>query len=299
MAKLESPPRVPASITDGSRAGRAWRQFRRNRLALIGLGIITVLWGVALLADYIAPYDPYEMDLLTPLLPVGSPGHPLGTDNFGRDVLSRIIWGGRASLSVGIVVVGISASLGLILGVVSGYYSGWIDLMLMRITDLFFAFPFFILAIGVIAALGPGLRNVMLVLGRVTWPEYARMVRAMTLALRGEPFVEAARAAGAGDLRIMFFHILPNCIGPVIVMAALGMANAILAASGLSFLGLGVQPPATEWGSMLNEARVYMRTAPHLVMVPGLVIMLAVMGLNFIGDGLRDALDPKMSTIRR
>jgi len=299
VAKEPALDAAPAGQNSESRARRAWKQFRRNRLAVVGLVIITLLWGVTLLAQYAAPYDPYQMDLLNPLLPPGSSGHVLGTDNFGRDVLSRIIWGGRASLSVGIVVVGISASIGLVLGVVSGYYGGWIDLILMRITDLFFAFPFFILAIGVIAALGPGLKNVMLVLGLVTWPEYARMVRAKTLALREEPFVEAARAAGAGDARIMFFHILPNCIGPVIVMATLGMANAILSASGLSFLGMGVQPPEPEWGAMLNEARVYMRTAPHLVIVPGLVIMLAVMALNFIGDGLRDALDPKMSTARQ
>lgn len=272
---------------------RAWQQFRRNRLATIGLVIILALWGATLLAEYVAYHDPYEMNLENPFLPVGSRDHWLGTDNFGRDVFSRIVWGGRASLSVGIVVVGISATIGLILGVISGYYGGWIDTLIMRITDLFFAFPFFILAIGVIAALGPSLKNVMLVLGLVTWPEYARMVRAKTLALREEPFVESARAAGASDIRIMSVHVLPNCLGPVIVMATLGMANAILAAAGLSFLGMGVQPPEPEWGSMLNEARMYMRTAPHLIIVPGLVIMLAVLGLNFLGDGLRDALDPK------
>ena len=278
---------------------KAWQQFRRNRLAILGLIIVMFLWGATLLAGYVTSHDPYEMDLENPLLPVGSPGHWLGTDNFGRDVFSRIVWGGRASLSVGIVVVGISASLGLVLGVTSGYYGGWVDGLVMRVTDLFFAFPFFILAIGVIAALGPSLKNVMIVLGLVTWPEYARMVRAKTLALKSEPFVESARAAGAKDLRIMFLHILPNCLGPVIVMATLGMANAILAASGLSFLGMGVQPPEPEWGSMLNEARIYMRTAPHLIVVPGLVIMLAVLGLNFLGDGLRDALDPKVSTSRK
>ncbi len=281
------------------RQSRGWQQFRRNRLATLGLVIVLILWGATLLAEYVATHDPYEMDLANPFLPIGSQGHLLGTDNFGRDVFSRIIWGGRASLTVGIVVVGISASIGLILGVISGYYGGWIDLVIMRITDLFFAFPFFILAIGVIAALGPGLQNVMLVLGLVTWPEYARMVRAKTLALREEPFVESARAAGAKDLRIMFYHILPNCLGPVIVMATLGMANAILAAAGLSFLGMGVQPPEPEWGSMLNEARIYMRTAPHLIIIPGMIIMLAVLGLNFLGDGLRDALDPKMPTARQ
>ena len=280
----------------GMGPNRAWQQFRRNRLATIGLIIIVLMWGTTLLAGYVTAHDPYEMDLENPFLPVGSPGHWLGTDNFGRDVFSRIVWGGRASLSVGIVVVGISATMGLIMGVISGYYGGWVDVLVMRITDLFFAFPFFILAIGVIAVLGPSLQNVMIVLGLVTWPEYARMVRAKTLALKSEPFVESARAAGAKDLRIMFYHVLPNCLGPVIVMATLGMANAILAASGLSFLGMGVQPPEPEWGSMLNEARIYMRTAPHLIVVPGLVIMLAVLGLNFLGDGLRDALDPKMPT---
>lgn len=284
---------MPAS-TRGFATSSTWSRFVRNRLALAGAAVLAVMAASALLAPYIAPYDPLEMNLGRPFEPPGSPGHLLGTDNFGRDVLSRLLFGARTSLVVGFAVIGLAASVGLVLGAVSGYYGGAIDLLIMRVTDLFFAFPFFILAIGVIAALGPGLQNVMLVLAAVSWPEYARLVRGRVLALKAEAYVESARAAGAGDLRIIFRHILPNSLGPVIVTATMGLANTILAAAGLSFLGMGAQPPWPEWGAMLSESKTFMRTAPHLVVAPGAAIMLTVLAINFVGDGLQQALDPKL-----
>lgn len=271
-----------------------WRAFRRNRLAVVGALTLLVLWGVAVLAPWVAPRDPLEMRLDRPLLPPGKEGHLFGTDNFGRDTLSRLIFGARASLMIGFVVVGIAALLGMVVGVPSAYYGRWVDILTMRVADVFFAFPFLILAIGVIAVLGPSLVNLMVVLGLVSWPTYARLVRSRVLSLASEQFVEAARAVGAGDLRIMVRHLVPNAVAPVIVLATLGMAGAILAASALSFLGMGVRPPAPEWGSMLNEARPYMRQAPAMIMAPGLAIMTTVLALNFVGDGLRDALDPRM-----
>lgn len=276
--------------------GEFWGKFRRNRLALVGLAILGVIVAGAVFAPLIAPRGPLAMDLGRPMLPPLSRDHLLGTDNFGRDVLARILYGARISLTVGFVVVGISAALGLVLGTLAGYYGRWVDQVIMRVTDVFFAFPFFILAIGVIAVLGPNIVNVMAVLGLVTWPGYARLVRGQVLAVREEAYVDAARTVGAGPRRIMFRHILPNCLAPVTVMATLGIAGAILSAAGLSFLGMGVQPPAPEWGAMLNEGKAYMRTAPHLVEVPGLAIMLTVLALNFVGDGLRDALDPRLDT---
>lgn len=285
----------PARPAPG-RLGQFWGKFRRNRLALIGLAILGVIVAGAVFAPLIAPRGPLAMDLGRPMLPPLSRDHLLGTDNFGRDVLARILYGARISLTVGFVVVGISAALGLVLGTLAGYYGRWVDQVIMRVTDVFFAFPFFILAIGVIAVLGPNIVNVMAVLGLVTWPGYARLVRGQVLAVREEAYVDAARTVGAGPRRIMFRHILPNCLAPVTVMATLGIAGAILSAAGLSFLGMGVQPPAPEWGAMLNEGKAYMRTAPHLVEIPGLAIMLTVLALNFVGDGLRDALDPRLDT---
>lgn len=279
-----------------SLARLAWQRFRRNRLALAGLMIVIVFSIVAIFAPWIAPHDPVALGLDRPYLAPGSPNHLLGTDNFGRDVLSRVIWGARTSLVVGIIVVAISAGIGVVMGLLAGFFGGWIDQAIMRLTDLFLAFPFFIFALGVIAVLGPGIENVMLVLGLVSWPEYARLVRSTVLSLRTAPFVESALAAGAGPFRILVRHLFPNCVTPVIVIATMGMAGAILAAAGLSFLGMGVQPPAPEWGAMLNEARPYMRAAPHLILVPGITIMLTVMAINFVGDGLQDALNPKLQS---
>ncbi len=274
--------------------GDVWARFKRNKLAMVGLCVIIFLYTVAIFAPILAPYPYDKMNLDNIYAPPGSPGHILGTDEFGRDVLSRLIYGARVSLTVGLVVVGMSSVVGITLGAIAGYYGGWIDSLIMRVVDFLYAFPFFILAITIVAILGPSLYNAMLALAVVSWVGYARMVRGQFLSLKQTEFVEAARGAGAGDLRIMFVHLLPNALGPVIVQMSLGIAGAILSASGLSFLGLGAQPPTAEWGAMLNAGKDYLRSSPHLATYPGLAIMVTVLAFNFVGDGLRDALDPRL-----
>ena len=276
---------------------RVLRIFMRNRLAVLGLIVLTGFACCAVFAQWVAPYDPLEMDLGNKFLPPGSEGHLLGTDNFGRDFLSRLIFGSRISLSVGLVVVSIAMVIGTSLGLIAGYFGGVADIVVMRLVEIFYSFPFLVLAVAVMAVLGPSLYNVMLVLGIVSWPIYARLVRGQVLTLREETFVEAARAVGASNSRILFRHILPNCSSPIIVTAAMQVASAILSVAALGFLGLGVQPPTPEWGAMLNEGKRFMRNAPHLITFPGLAIMLVVLSLNFIGDALRDALDPRLRGI--
>lgn len=273
--------------------GIAWRLLRRNSLAMFGLVIVLVLIGTALFADVISIYNPNSMILENRLDPP-SGTHLLGLDEFGRDILSRIIYGSRISLQVGIVVVSISALIGSLLGAISGYYGGKIDTIVMRVVDLLLAFPGLILAIAIMAAIGQSLFNIMFALGLLGWTRYARVVRGQTLSLREMEYVEAARAAGASSLRIIFSHILPNCLAPITVLATLGMASAIMAESALSFLGLGVSPPTPSWGSMLTLGRKYLRSAPHVAVFPGIAIMITVLGFNLLGDGLRDALDPRM-----
>jgi peptide/nickel transport system permease protein len=224
--------------------------------------------------------------------PPFSEGHLLGTDNFGRDILSRLIYGARISLFIGIVVVAIASVLGTTLGLLAGYFGGWVDVLIMRMVEIFYAFPFLVLVIAVIAIFGPSIYNVMWVLGLVSWPLYARLVRAQVLVLRETEFVEAARAAGMGPARIMFRHILPNTLTPILVTATFGIPEAILASAALGFLGLGVQPPTPEWGVMISEGKDFIRRAPHLITWPGVAIMLVVLSFNFVGDALRDALDP-------
>lgn len=271
---------------------RALRTFWRNRLAVFGTLMLLGFVICAVFADFIAPHDPLVMDLMNPFQKPGSPGHLLGTDNFGRDILSRLIYGSRISLTVGLVVVGIAASLGTSLGLLSGYFGGAVDISIMRLVEIFAAFPFLILAVAVMAVLGPSIYNVMLVLGLVNWPIYARLVRSQVLSLREAAFVESARGIGCSNARIMFVHILPNCTSSLTVTAAMSIAGAILATAALGFLGLGVQPPTPEWGMMLNEGKDFLRRAPFMITYPGVAIMLIVLSLNFIGDGLRDALDP-------
>ncbi len=272
-----------------------WRKFARNRLAVIGLVMLVIMTGVAIFAPVVAPYDPLEMDLLNAYAPPGSEGHLLGTDNYGRDILSRIIHGSRISLSIGLVVVGIAATLGTVLGLLAGFLGGWVDMLIMRLVEIFYAFPFLILVIGVMAILGPSIFNVMWVLGAVSWPIYARLVRAVVLGLREQEFIEAARAGGARTARLIFRHVLPNSLTPVIVTATFGIPEAILSSAALGFLGLGVQPPTPEWGALVSEGKDFIRRAPFLITWPGLAIMLAVMSFNFLGDGLRDTLDPRMN----
>ena len=274
---------------------RAFRKFTGNPLAVTGTFLIVLLVLAAIFAPWVAPYNPLTLDLLNPYQPPLSPGHLLGTDNFGRDILSRIIYGSRISLLIGIVVVSIAATIGTFLGIIAGYFGGWVDETIMRVVEIFYAFPFLILAIAVIALFGPSIFNVMWVLGLVSWPLYARLVRAQVLTLRETDYVEAARAAGMGSWRIMFRHILPNSLTPVLVMATFGIPEAILASAALGFLGLGVQPPTPEWGVMISEGKDFIRRAPYLITWPGVAIMIVVLSFNFVGDGLRDALDPKLS----
>jgi peptide/nickel transport system permease protein len=275
-----------------------FKGLKRHRLALIGAVIIFVLIVIAILAPFIAPHDPIEQNLEHRLLPPNME-YLLGTDNLGRCILSRLIYGASVSLLISIMVVGISTFVGVILGLLAGYSGGLIDEIIMRIVDILLAFPGIILALVVVGILGPSLYNVMLALAVVGWTSYARVVRGLVLSVKEKEFIEAAQALGASDARIMFRHILPNIMAPVVVMATLGMAHVILAAAALSFLGLGAQPPTPEWGSMLNGGRAFMRTAPHLTIFPGLAIMVTVLAFNFLGDGLRDALDPRLKGVTR
>jgi peptide/nickel transport system permease protein len=270
-----------------------WRRLKRNRAAIVG-GIIVLLFVViALLAPLIAPYAPNEGDLTKRLKP-HSGEHLLGTDPLGRDLLSRVIYGARISLQIQIVSVSIALVMGTLLGMIGGYYGGRLDHLLMRLMDILLAFPGIFLAISIIAVLGPGLTNLMLAAGIYSIPQFARIVRGSILSLKEKEFIEAARAVGENDLNILFRYLLPNSMAPIIIQTTLRMATVLLTASGLSFLGLGVQPPTAEWGAMLSNARAYLITAPHVAMVPGLAIMLVVMGFNLFGDGLRDSLDPRL-----
>jgi len=287
---------VERAIPIGARARpyvlEAFERLKENRLAMVGLVIVLVLVLVAILAPFIAPHDPIEQHLDRRLLPP-SWQYPLGTDDLGRCILSRLIYGARVSLQVGAVVVGITALFGTLLGLIAGYRGGVVDEVIMRIVDVLLAFPGLILALVIAGLLGPGLFNVMLALSLVGWTGYARVVRGCVLSAKERTFVEAARALGSSNFHIMFRHILPEALPPVIVMATLGMGRTILAAAALSFLGLGAQPPMPEWGSMLNGGRAFLRVAPHLTTFPGLAIMITVLAFNFLGDGLRDALDPR------
>lgn len=270
------------------------RKLIRHKMAVIGGSIIIFLIVITLFAPLLALNDPIAQNLefrLTP--PFENSEFPLGTDNLGRCILSRLIYGTQVSLSVGIVVVGITVTIGVMVGVISGYYGGVIDNFFMRIVDVLIAFPGIILALVIAGMLGPSLLNVMIALGVQGWTSYARVVRGLVLSVKEKEFVEAAKSIGVGDKRIIFHYVLPNCFAPVIVMATLGMAHIILAASALSFLGFGMQPPDPEWGAMLNAGRPFMLTAPYLMIVPGIAIMITVLSFNFLGDGLRDVLDLK------
>lgn len=271
-----------------------WRQLRQNRLALIGMAVLLILILVAISAPWIAPHDPNEMNLGAALQPPNSPGHILGTDELGRDYLSRMIYGSRISLTAGLIVVGIASSIGMALGAISGYSGGLVDNIIMRLVDVLMAFPFLLLAIAVVAMVGPGLVNLMLVLGGVGWVKYARLVRSLVLTQREEDYVRAAQVLGIGSWRIIWRHILPNCMGVIIVQATFDVAGTILAASALSFLGLGAQPPTAEWGAMLSTAKSFLRQQPMLSIAPGLAIMATVLSINLVGDALRDALDPHL-----
>jgi peptide/nickel transport system permease protein len=270
-----------------------------NRLGQIGFVIIIIFFVVAIFAPLIAPYDPSSQKQFSGLLPLEerlkpTREHLLGLDDLGRDVLSRVIFGARISMQVGVLVVLISAFTGLFLGAVSGYYGGWVDRFFSGfLFNVFLAFPSILLAIAMVAFLGPNIRNLILALSIIGWVGYARLMRGQVLKVREYDFVTAARALGASDRRVLFRHILPNAIQPLIVQASLGMAGAVLSEASLSFLGLGVQPPTPSWGVMLNDARRYLQVAPQLLIFPGIAVMLTVLAFNFVGDGLREWLDPK------
>jgi len=281
----------------------AWRRFKKNPVGMIGLFIVLVLVFTAIFADLIAPAidDPnlgrvpsYEFQDLTNRNAFPSREHPFGTDMFGRDIFYRVVHGSRISLLVGFVVVSIAMVVGVTLGTLAGYYGKIIDATVMRTMDILLAIPFILLAISVVAALGPGLVNVMIAVGINTIPIFARQVRSSVLSVREQEFIESAKSIGCNDLRIMLRHILPNCMAPIIIRATMGMAMAIVSAAALSFIGLGIQPPTPEWGAMLSEGRRFVRDYWHITFFPGLAIALVVFGLNMLGDGLRDVLDPRL-----
>ena len=270
----------------------ALRRLARHGGARFGIAVVVTFALIALLAPWVAPYDPEAIALGTNLQ-APSWRHPFGTDSLGRDVLSRTIWGARISLTIGFVSVGLAMLGGVPLGALAAWAGGWTDRLLMRIADLLISFPTLLLAIVVITIFGPGLGHAMLAIGLAQVPLYARLTRAAVLRIKVQPFVKAARASGAGEWRLVARHVLPNCLPPLLVQTTLLFATAILSAAYLGFLGLGAQPPTPEWGTMLAKARDFLRTAPHVSIFPGLTILLTVLGLNLLGDGLRDVLDPQ------
>lgn len=285
--------RTPEQRLGGGPWSEAWRRLRRNRMALFGGAVVASLVLVGALANFLAPYDPYVIDLPERLSPP-SRQHLFGTDDFGRDIFSRILYGARISLEVGILSRSVALSLGILLGVLAGYFGGKLDQTIMRLTDVMFAFPTLLFLIGITAALKPGLTTLFLAIGLVGWAPMARLMRAQVLATKENDYIAAARAMGLGTGRIIRRHLFPNCLAPVIISFSMGMAAAIMAEASLSFIGLGAQPPLPSWGSMVSLGRDYLRTAPWLTVYPGMAIGLTVLGFNLLGDGLRDALDPKM-----
>jgi peptide/nickel transport system permease protein len=275
-----------------SRARRIWRRLLRRRSAVLGLAVVVFFIAVAILAPLISPYGPAKTDWLQ-VRKAPSMAHWMGTDEIGRDVLARMIWGARASLLAGVVSVAIALAVGVPVGLISGYCRGWVDHVLQRITDALLACPFLILAIALAAFLGPSLTNAMIAIGISTVPIFIRLTRGQVLAVTVEDYVEAARAVGNPHWRILFRHVFPNVVPPLLVQATLSIAAAILAEASLSFLGLGQQPPDPSWGSMLNTAKNFLVQAPWMAIWPGVAICLVVLGFNLFGDGLRDALDPK------
>lgn len=269
------------------------KRFGRNRLAVLATLVIVGVVLAALLAPYLPLADPDTVDTPNRLRPPLAPGHLLGTDEFGRDLLSRLVWGARISLLAGAASAAAAMLVGVVLGVFGGYYSGWPETVIMRLTDILMAFPYILLAIAIVAGLGPGLRNAMIAIAVVGFPIYTRLVRGIVLSVRGREFVEAARALGSPDRLILVRHIVPQLISPVVVAFSLDVGAKILATAGLSFLGLGTQPPTADWGSMLATGRQFVILSPHVVLLPGLAIFVIVLALNLVGDALRDLLDPR------
>lgn len=269
-----------------------YKKLAKNKSAMVGAFIVFTFVILALLAPVIAPHDPIHIEM-TKKLQTPSAEHWLGTDDKGRDILSRLLYGSRISLTVGILSTVLGAFVGIILGIVAGYYGRWIDSLIMRICDVLLAFPGILLALAIVSVLGASTTNVIIAVAFFAIPTFARIVRGSTLSVKKLEYIDAIRAMGSSDLRIIFKHILPNILSPIIVQATLYIASAIITAAALSFLGMGTQPPDPEWGTMLSQGRSYVVQAPHLTLFPGLVILIVVIGFNLFGDGLRDALDPK------
>jgi peptide/nickel transport system permease protein len=284
-----------AETNDESQLQAIVRRFMRNKAAVLGLGVLVLLYLAALLAPYIASESMEFLDISQRSL-APSLAHPMGTDNLGRDVLSRLLWGSRVSLTVGFLAMGMAVSIGTVVGAIAGYYGGsWIDMLLMRIAEAIDIIPVFFLLITIVSVVRPSIFNIMLIIGITSWPSMARIVRGQFLSLRQRDYTEASRALGARDGSIIFRHILPNAAAPIIVSATLRIGGAILTESSLSFLGLGTPPHQPSWGQMLSMGRQYLHSTPWVAMFPGLAILVVVMAFNYVGDGLRDALDPKMN----
>ena len=274
-------------------AALVWRRLRRSKTAVAGLVIVGVYLFLALCGPWLAPYDPYFQDLnLSYLRPCMA--HWLGCDEFGRDILSRLLYGARVSLVIQFWAVMISLAVGTFLGSASGYFGGKVDEIVMRLMDVMMAFPGILLALAIVAILGPSLTNLIVAIGINSVPGFSRVARGAVISVKKNDYVTAARAIGENDLSILFRYVLPNAISPIIVQTTMRMATVLLTAAGLGFLGLGVQPPSPEWGTMLSAARVYLRSAPHVAISPGVTIMIVVLGFNFFGDGLQDALNPRL-----
>ena len=271
----------------------AGRRFFRHRLAAFGLVVSLLLILSAIFAPWLAPHDPLRINVLQKFVPPGQDGYILGTDELGRDLLSRLLYAGRISLSVGFVAMLVTITIGTIVGLLSGYYGGWVDTILMRLTDALMCFPTIFLLLVLASFVGPSLASITIIIGVTAWMELARILRNQTLALRERDYIHAARSLGADNSRILFRHLLPNSLAPIMVSATLNIANAVLLESYISYLGYGIQPPDASWGNMLNKAQSYFDDAPWVAIFPGLIITLTVVSFNFIGDGLRDALDPR------
>jgi peptide/nickel transport system permease protein len=292
-AKLDNKNRARVRNKKRSQWVEIGRRLKKNKAAMFGLSIILLLILTAIFADFIAPYD-YAKQSLKDALQTPSSAHWFGTDEFGRDIFTRVVYGARISLMVGILAVGIAMIIGGALGAIAGFYGGKLDNIIMRCMDVLLAIPSILLAIAIVASLGPGLANLMIAVGISNIPRYARIMRASILSVRDQEYIEASKSVGANDFAIIVKHIIPNCLAPVIVQATLGVASAILSCAGLSFIGLGINPPTPEWGSMLSRGRDYIRDCWHITAFPGLAIMITIFSLNLLGDGLRDAFDPKL-----
>lgn len=277
----------------GALAREFWQRFKRHRLGLTGAMVVLLLFSISLAAPALSPYDPSYIDIKSILKPP-SYEHPLGTDQLGRDVLSRIIWGARISLMVGFVAIGIAAVIGVFLGAMAGYYGGYVDTIIMRFVDIMLCFPTFFLILAVVALLEPSIWNIMIVIGATGWMGMARLIRAEILSVKERDYVLAARALGASHARIIWRHIIPNAMAPVLVAATLGVAAAILTESALSFLGIGVQPPTPSWGNILTAGKDSIEVAWWLSFYPGMAILITVLGYNLLGEGIRDAIDPRL-----